>query len=175
MPSGVQISGDDLATLTHTERWHDAMCTMGRAAVEAALRRRPGRPTDRIDDVGGEPPYPTRAFCEQWCVEQDNILYRFTPRTAVILTLIIAILACVVMAVGDFARLSAGSASGAGGGSAAAGDAPRSRVAPEGIFDVPAYRPIIPSQQQQQLQQQQQQQQQQMMQFRQSTQPTSPQ
>jgi len=171
MPSGVQVSGDDFTTLAHTERWHDAMRRMGRAAVEAALRRRPGRPAERIDDIGSEPPYPTRAFCEQWCVEQDNIVYRFTPRTAVILTLIVAILACTVMAVGDFAGLSAGSAPSAGGRSAAAGDARRSMVAPAGISNVPAYRPGRPSQQQQQQvqQQQQQQRQQQMLQNTQST------
>jgi hypothetical protein len=169
MPSGVQISGDDLAILAHTGRWNDAMRSMGRAAVEAELRRRTGRPADLVDDIGGEPPYPTREFCERWCTEQDNILFQFSPRMAVILTLIVAILACLVMAHGNFARLSAGSASGRGGTPAAMGDAPRMRVAPGGIYDVPAYRPGIPSQQQQQ--QQQQQHQQQMMQFMQNTQP----
>jgi hypothetical protein len=143
------------------------MRRMGRAAVDAELRRRTGRPADLVDDIGGEPPYPTREFCERWCTEQDNILFQFSPRTAVILTLIVFILACLVMARGDFARLSAGSASGMGGRPSATGDAPRARVAPEGIYDVPAYRPSTPSQQQQRLQQQQQQ----MMQFKQNTQP----
>jgi hypothetical protein len=173
MPSGVQISGDDLAILAHTGRWHDAMRSMGRAAVEAELQRRPGRPAELIDDIGGEPPYPTREFCERWCTEQDNVLFQFSLRMAVILTLVVAILACMVMARGDFARLSAGSASGMGGRPAASGDAPRMRVAPDGIYDVPAYRPGNSSQQQLR-QQQRQQQQQQMMQFMQNTQPPPP-
>jgi len=155
------------------------MRRMGRAAVTAELQRRRGRPAELIDDIGGEPPYPTREFCERWCTEQDNILFQFTPRMAVILTLVVFILACMVMARGDFARLAAGSASGMGGSSApaAAGDAPRARVGPAGIFDAPAFQPLIPSQQQQHLQQQQQQQQQrqqQMMQFMQNTQPPQP-
>jgi hypothetical protein len=138
---------------------------MGRAAVEAELQRRQGRPTDLIDDIGGEPPYPTREFCERWCTEQDNIMFQFSPRMAVVLTLFVAILACLVMARGDFRRLSAGSASGMGGRPAATGDAPRARGASEGIFDVPAYRAGRPSQQQQQ--------QQQMLQSPQNTRPTS--
>jgi hypothetical protein len=168
MPYGVQISGDDLAILAHSGRWHDAMRRMGRAAVEAELQRRPGPPAELIDDIGGEAPYPTREFCERWCIEQDNILFQFSLRTAAILILIIAILACMVMANRNFAMLSAGSTLRTGGGSAAAGGAPGMRVAPEGIYDVPAYRPGIPSQLQQQLQQQHQQQ---MMQFMQNTQP----
>jgi len=144
------------------------MRRMGRAAVEAELQRRQGRPADLVDDIGGEPPYPTREFCERWCNEQDNILLQFSPRMAVILTLIVGILACMVMAHSDFRRLSAGSASGMGGRSAATGDAPGMRGAPAGIYDVPAYRPGMPSQQQQQQQQQQQ-----MLQFQQNTRPRS--
>jgi hypothetical protein len=170
MPSGVEISGDDLAILAHTGRWHDAMRRMGRAAVEAELQRRPGRPTERIDDIGGEPPFPTREFCERWCTEQDNILFQFSPRMAGVLGLVIIIIACMVMASGDFARLFAVSALNTGGRPAASGDAPRMRGASEGIYDAPAYQPGIPSQLQQQLQQQHQQQ---MMQFRQNIQQQS--
>jgi hypothetical protein len=170
MPSGVEISSDDLAILAHTGRWNDAMRRMGRAAVEAQLQRRPGRPTERIDDIGGEPPYPTREFCERWCTEQDNILFQFSPRMAGVLVLVIIIIASMVMANGDFARLFAVSALNAGGRPAASGDAPRMGGSSGGIYDVPAYQPRIPSQLQQQLQQQNQQQ---MMQFRQNIQPPS--
>ena len=146
------------------------MRRMGRPAVEAQLQRRPGRPTERIDDIGGEPPYPTREFCERWCTEQDNILFQFSPRMAGVLGLVIIIIACMVMASGDFARLFAVSALNTGGRPAASGDAPRMRGASEGIYDAPAYQPGIPSQLQQQLQQQHQQQ---MMQFRQNIQQQS--
>jgi hypothetical protein len=178
MPSGVQISSDDLSILAHTERWHDAMRRMGRAAVEAELQRRPGHPAELMDDIGGEPPYPTREFCERWCTEQDNALFQFSPRMAVVLGLLVLILASLVMARGDFASMSAGSALGRGGRSAATGDASGARAAPGGIFDVPSFQPVMPSLQQQHQQQQQQQQQelqqQQMRQFMQNTQPPQP-
>jgi len=87
---------------------------------------------------------------------------------AAVLTLVVALLACLVMAHRNFAMLSAGSTSGMGRGPAGTGSAPRMGGAPAGIYGVPAYQPGTPSQLQQQLQQQHQQQ---MMQFMQNTQP----
>jgi hypothetical protein len=127
---------------------------MGRAAVEAELGRRSGHPAELIDDIGGEPPYPTREFCEQWCIAQDNMPFRFSLRMGVILTLTVGIVASMVMAHSDFARLPAGSPSGR---SASMGGAPRMGSGAAGIFSVPAFRPRTPSQQQQQPQQHQQQ------------------
>jgi len=148
------------------------MKTMGRAAVEAALRRRPGRPADPIDDIGGEPPYPTREFCEQWCTEQDNILFQFTPRTGVVLTLLVAVTACLLRAYSDFTYVPAGSASSALGSArpAAMADVPMSMGAAPVGYGGPAFQPSMPSRQQQQ---QQQQLQQQMLQFQQYTRTTS--
>ncbi len=179
MPAGGQITGDHLATLVHAERWQGAMKTMGRAAVEAELRRRPGRPKDLIDDIGGEPPYPTREFCEQWCIDQDNILFQFTPRTGVVLTLLVAVTACLLMAFSDFTSVPSGSAASAlgSGRPAAMADVPRSMAAAPVGYGGLAFQPSMPSQQQQQQQQQQRQQQQQlqqqMLQFQQYTRTTS--
>jgi hypothetical protein len=127
---------------------------MGRAAVEAELGRRSGHPTELIDDIGGEPPFPTRQFCEQWCIAQDNMPFHFSLRMGIILILIVGIVASMVMATGDFARLSAGSPAGR---QAATGGAPGFRGTSGGIYDVPAFRPGTPSRQQSQPQQHQQQ------------------
>jgi hypothetical protein len=157
MPAGIRISSDDLAVLANTDRWHSAMRRMGRAAVEVELRRRPGRPTERIDDIGGEPPYPTREFCERWCTEQDNKLFQFSLRTAAILTLFVAVIVCVLQAVTDFDSVPSASVPGFGARPAATADTSQGRrSAPEGIFDIPAYRPVIPPPSQQQMMRQQQ-------------------
>ena len=94
----MDISRDDAVFLTNALRWRDAMQRMGKMAVETALSRRPGRPGDRLDDIVYEPPYPTRAFCQQWCAEQDNILLRFSPMMGVILVLVVVVTACLLQA-----------------------------------------------------------------------------
>jgi hypothetical protein len=94
----MDISRDDAVFLANDQRWRDAMRRLGRVAVETALSRRPGHPGELLDDIVYEPPYPTRAFCQQWCAEQDNILLRFSPTMGVILVLLVAVTACLVEA-----------------------------------------------------------------------------
>jgi hypothetical protein len=119
---------------------------MGRTAVEAELGRRSGFRAELIDDIGDEPPYPTREFCEQWCAAQDNMQFRFSLRMGIILTLIFGVVASVVMANSDFAMFSAGSPSGRSG---SMGGAPRMGSGAAGIFGIPPFRPGTPSRQQQ--------------------------
>jgi hypothetical protein len=129
---------------------------MGRTAVEAELGRRSGYPAELIDDIGDEPPYPTREFCEQWCAAQDNFPFQFSLRMGVILTLIFGVVASMVMAHSDFAMLSAGTPSRR---SASMGDASRMGSGAAGVFGIPPFRPgTLPRQQQQPPQQQHQQQ-----------------
>jgi hypothetical protein len=145
MAAGIQISGDDLAILANTDRWHDAMHRMGRVAVETALRRVPGRPTDVIDDVGGDPPYPTREFCERWCIEQDNVVFRFSLRTAVVLTLFGAAIVCLIQAYGDFSGAPVRSIPSMGGRSATVDSAlPRVTGGPSTFYNGPAFQPTLP-------------------------------
>jgi hypothetical protein len=49
------------------ERWRAALKKKGIDAMRAELDLRPGRPTDPVYDIGDAPPYPTRAYCEEWC------------------------------------------------------------------------------------------------------------
>ena len=151
MPASLRISGDNITQLANEERWRDAMQRMGRSAVEAHLRRRPGRPTEAIDDVGYDPPYPPRAFCEQWCIEQDNILFRFSPRmVAIAVTLVIVMCASLLQAWSDFNGVPANSLSRGGGRASmdatASGGGPRGVGAAPSIFDIPPYQPITPTQ-----------------------------
>jgi hypothetical protein len=52
--------------------WRTALRAKGRDWVLSELRRRPGQPEDTLYDVVHEPPFPTREFCQRWCVEEDN-------------------------------------------------------------------------------------------------------
>jgi hypothetical protein len=125
--------------LGNATRWREAMNRMGRIAVEAELRSRPGRPTDRVLDIGNEPPYPTREFCQQWCTEQDNILFRFSPRVGVVLTLFAIMLVSLLQLFGSIGNAPAGS----GARPMMAGaDTPRSRGAAQGLQSVPGYQPV---------------------------------
>ncbi len=143
MPSAIQISRDEAVLLGNSERWRAAMGRMGKIAVEAELRRRPGRPSERVLDIGNEAPYPTREFCEQWCIEQDNILFRFSPRIGVVLALFVLLLACVLQVYGSIGVAPIGSGAGTGATpNMARADAPRAMAAPPGIQSVPAYQPV---------------------------------
>jgi hypothetical protein len=148
--AGARIERDALAVLANTERWHAAMRSMGRPAVEAALRRRPGRPTDAVDDVGTELPYPTREFCEQWCTDQDNIVFQFSPRSGVVLGLFVVVFACLLRAYSDFGSMQNVPVRSMGPRPAATGDAPMAAAAPPGIYNGPAFQPALQSSSQQQ-------------------------
>jgi hypothetical protein len=61
------------------ERWRAALEAKGVEWVTAKLRERPGRPNDVLLDIVFEGSQPTRFFCQSWCAEQDNRLFRLTP------------------------------------------------------------------------------------------------
>src|SRR5215467_4013185 len=58
--------------LDQDEVWRRGLRARGKDWVMAELHRRAGRPEDVLLDVVFEPPYPTRAFCRQWCAEEEN-------------------------------------------------------------------------------------------------------
>jgi len=105
MATAIEISGDDAALVGDAARWRKAMETMGRISVEATLRRRPGRSYEPVLDIVDEPPYPSREFCERWCIEQDNVILPLTPKTAVIVLLFGAVAACLWAAVSNISTL----------------------------------------------------------------------
>ncbi len=49
------------------ERWDAALRAKGATRVLAELELTRGNPADPVFDVGDRPPYPTRAYCAQWC------------------------------------------------------------------------------------------------------------
>jgi hypothetical protein len=83
------------------QRWREAMQKMGKPAVEAELQRRPGSPDDLIYDIVYSPPFPTREFCWQWCIETDNTLFRFSKHSVMVLSAVIVLLIAVVQMVGS--------------------------------------------------------------------------
>ena len=62
------------------------------------LYQRAGRPEDVLLDVVFEPPYPTRAFCWQWCAEEENRI-RVPASLMIALVLAALVLVCVGEAV----------------------------------------------------------------------------
>jgi len=64
-----------------TVAWRNALQAKGRDWVLAELRTRPGQPQDILYDVVHEPPFPTREFCQRWCVEDDNKILRVAGST----------------------------------------------------------------------------------------------
>ncbi len=61
--------------------WRTALQARGRDWVLSELNTRPGQPDDLLYDVVFEPPYPTREFCQRWCVEDDNTFLRLSTST----------------------------------------------------------------------------------------------
>jgi hypothetical protein len=73
--------------------WRTALQAKGRDWVLAELETRPGRPDDVVYDVVFEPPFPTREFCQRWCVEDDNrFLHVATSTKAALCVLVMLIL-----------------------------------------------------------------------------------
>ena len=85
-PGDTVMSGEPEAV------WRKALEAKGRDWVRAELRRRPGQPGDVVFDVVFEEPLPTRAFCEQWCAEEDNRIRFPWPAGVAILFLVLAII-----------------------------------------------------------------------------------
>jgi len=63
------------------DAWREALRTKGRDWVLAELNTRPGLPQDPLLDVVYVQPFPTREFCQRWCVETDNQYLRLSGHT----------------------------------------------------------------------------------------------
>jgi hypothetical protein len=114
---------DDLTEIV----WRKALQAKGRDWVMSELRTRPGRADDAVYDVVFEQPYPTRAFCLQWCAEDENRIFRMSWHTYAALFALILFVVCFFRAVQTWnapepASRSAAAAAGsprAGGGNSA--------------------------------------------------------
>lgn len=82
--------------------WRAALQQRGREWVVSQLRTRPGRPDDIVYDVVYEAPYPTRAFCVQWCAEQDNKIVRLSWHTYAAIFMLLLVIVCFWQAVGGW-------------------------------------------------------------------------
>ena len=76
--------------------WRKALQVKGKDWVLAEMRRRPGQPGDVVLDVVYQDPLPTRAFCMQWCAEEDNKIIRFTWQKVAIGFAIILLVVCMI-------------------------------------------------------------------------------
>jgi hypothetical protein len=61
--------------------WRKGLQARGKEWVLSELHRRPGQPDDVLYDVVFKEPYPTRAFCFQWCAEEENKVFRMSWHT----------------------------------------------------------------------------------------------
>lgn len=61
--------------------WRKGLQARGKDWVRSELHRRPGQPEDVLYDVVFKEPYPTRAFCFQWCAEEENRVFRMSWHT----------------------------------------------------------------------------------------------
>ena len=87
--------------LTETA-WRAALQQRGKEWVQSELRTRPGRPDDVVYDVVYEAPYPTRAFCMQWCAQQDNKLLRMSWHSYAAIAMLLLFIVCFCQAVGSW-------------------------------------------------------------------------
>jgi len=82
--------------------WRAALQERGKEWVVSQLRTRPGRPDDIVYDVVFEAPYPTRAFCVQWCAEQDNKIFRLSWHVYAATFMLLLVIVCCWQAVGGW-------------------------------------------------------------------------
>lgn len=82
-----------------TVAWRNALQAKGRDWVLTELRTRPGQPQDILYDVVHEPPFPTREFCQRWCVEDDNKILRVAGSTKAAIIAVPFLLLFLAMAV----------------------------------------------------------------------------
>jgi hypothetical protein len=80
------------------DAWREALRTKGRDWVLAELNTRPGLPQDPLLDVVYEQPFPTREFCQRWCVETDNQYLRLSGYTKGVLCGVLVLGILVAMA-----------------------------------------------------------------------------
>lgn len=87
----MDLASYDAVLITNAGRWRDGLQRLGKEAVLAKLRQRPGHPGDPLHDIVYEPPHPTREFCQQWYTEEDGA-FRVNPTKAGLLV-VLAIIA----------------------------------------------------------------------------------
>ena len=86
-------------------KWREGLNRKGRDWVTRELQTRVGQPDDVILDVVYEEPYPSRAFCQRWCIEQDNKTGGPSVATAVTMViLVVIIIAGVAFSISNFER-----------------------------------------------------------------------
>jgi hypothetical protein len=81
--------------------WRKALQAKGKEWVMAQLRLRVGQPNDVVLDVVFQEPLPTRAFCQQWCAEEDNKFFRFSWHTVGIIAALVIVVVCCIKAIGS--------------------------------------------------------------------------
>jgi hypothetical protein len=82
--------------------WRKALQAKGKEWVLAELHRRAGQPGDVLLDVVFEEPYPTRAFCRQWCAEVDSRLFNFSWHTQAAIVAMVLFIVCCIKAIQSF-------------------------------------------------------------------------
>jgi hypothetical protein len=82
--------------------WRAGLQQRGKEWVLSELRTRPGRADDVVYDVVFEAPYPTRAFCVQWCAEQDNKIFRLSWHSYAAIAMLLLVIVCFFQAVGSW-------------------------------------------------------------------------
>jgi hypothetical protein len=84
------------------ERWRTALKKKGLEVVQVELDMRPGRAGDICYDVGDEPPYPTRAFVENWCRGKPPKPFGPSGTTAMIIGMSLLFVVCIIRALSSF-------------------------------------------------------------------------
>jgi hypothetical protein len=79
--------------------WRKALQAKGKDWVLNHLRRRPGQPGDTVYDVVFEAPFPTRAFCQRWCADEDNKIFNVSGHAIVLLIAFVIVVICTLRAV----------------------------------------------------------------------------
>jgi hypothetical protein len=123
-------------TVDQDEVWRRGLRARGQHWVMAELHRRAGRPEDVLLEVVFEPPYPTRAFCQQWCAEEANrIRVPATLKAAIVLAALAQV--CIGEAVIGWENLAAEQQLEANSAAPGAADAPPSGSAQGVTNDLP--------------------------------------
>jgi len=92
--------------LSQDDIWRQGLRKRGKDWVLAELHRRAGGPDDVLLEVVFQPPYPTRAFCLQWCAEEESRI-RVPPSLRLALVVAVLTVVCVLKAVTSFQSLPA--------------------------------------------------------------------
>ena len=89
------------------ERWRAALEKKGMNRVRADLDMRPGRPADLVFDIGDEPPYPTRGYCEQWCRGAPAKGLGISGPGATVAVMAVLVVVCILRAISSWSTADA--------------------------------------------------------------------